>query len=82
MTSSSSSSSPQMSTTISSYKRFITAILDGIDGDAAPNQIHTTKGSREFGFEKPLVGGTTVFAWAVDLIVDVLGGCIFRPHRH
>jgi hypothetical protein len=54
-------------------KRTITAFLDGPDSLEIRNIIHSTEGAAAYGFRGALVGGVTVFGWAVPAILEVLG---------
>ena len=51
----------------------ITAFLDGEDSLEIDNIIHSTEGAAHFGFEGALVGGVTVYSWAVPALIEGLG---------
>lgn len=51
----------------------VTAFLDGPDNRNIPNEIHSTEGAREYGYQAALVGGATVFGWATPAILEALG---------
>ena len=59
--------------TTAAAERRTTAFLDGEDSLEINNIIHSTEGAKMFGFEAPLVGGVTVYSWAVPALIDVLG---------
>lgn len=54
-------------------ERRITAYMEGVDRTDAPDNIHTDAGARKMGYDGGLVYGTTVYAWATPLILEVLG---------
>ena len=54
-------------------ERSITAFLDGEDSLNISNIIHSTEGAAQFGFEGALVGGVTVYSWAVPALLEALG---------
>ncbi len=54
-------------------ERSITAFLDGEDSLEIDNIIHSTAGAARFGFEGALVGGVTVYSWAVPALIEGLG---------
>ncbi len=54
-------------------ERSLTAFLDGEDSLGIENIIHSTAGAARYGFSGPLVGGVTVYAWAVGALVEALG---------
>ena len=49
------------------------AVMEDADELKPGNPIHSTDGAREYGFRAALVGGATVYGWAVRTIVSVLG---------
>ncbi|MEX1022929.1 MAG: hypothetical protein WD058_07255 [Dehalococcoidia bacterium] len=52
----------------------LTATLDTPDErEAIGNEIHSTDGARDYGYQAALVGGATVFGWATPAILDALG---------
>lgn len=54
--------------------RRVVAFLDNEDDPAAiANPVHSTEIARQLGFAGPLVGGVTVWGWAVPAIIDALG---------
>ncbi len=54
-------------------ERRIVAFLDHEDDPAAiTNPVHATEFARQLGFAGPLVGGATVWGWAVPAILDAL----------
>ena len=59
--------------TTQTIERSITAFLDGEDSLAIPNIIHSTEGAARFGFQGALVGGVTVYSWAVPALIEALG---------
>ena len=59
--------------TTQTIERSITAFLDGEDSLSIPNIIHSTEGAASFGFAGALVGGVTVYSWAVPALIDGLG---------
>ena len=59
--------------TTQTIERSITAFLDGEDSLEIDNIIHSTEGAARFGFEGALVGGVTVYSWAVPALIDALG---------
>jgi acyl dehydratase len=54
-------------------ERVITASMPDPDAPRPGNPIHSTGGARERGFRAALVGGATVYGWAVPAIVGALG---------
>ncbi len=54
-------------------ERSITAFLDGEDSLEIDNIIHSTEGAARFGFSGALVGGVTVYSWAVPALIETLG---------
>ncbi len=38
-----------------------------------PNIMHSTQGAQQFGYKAALVGGTTVYGWAVPAVLQVFG---------
>lgn len=63
---------PRASSTGAAEHR-VTAFLDGPDDRNIPNEIHSTEGAREYGYQAALVGGATVFGWATPAILEALG---------
>ncbi|MCY3733433.1 MAG: hypothetical protein OXG42_04055, partial [Chloroflexi bacterium] len=59
--------------TTQTIERSIIAFLDGEDSLSIPNIIHSTEGAAKFGFSGALVGGVTVYSWAVPALIDGLG---------
>ncbi len=59
--------------TTQTIERSITAFLDGEDSLSISNIIHSTEGAAKFGFSGALVGGVTVYSWAVPALIDGLG---------
>ena len=59
--------------TTAAAERRTTAFLDGEDSLEINNIIHSTEGAKMFGFDGALVGGVTVYSWAVPALIDVLG---------
>jgi len=59
--------------TTPTIERSITAFLDGEDSIEIDNIIHSTEGAARFGFQGALVGGVTVYSWAVPALIDGLG---------
>ena len=59
--------------TTPTIERSITAFLDGEDSLEIDNIIHSTEGAAHFGFEGALVGGVTVYSWAVPALIEGLG---------
>ena len=59
--------------TTQTIERSITAFLDGEDSLEIDNIIHSTAGAAQFGFSGALVGGVTVYSWAVTALIDGLG---------
>ena len=59
--------------TTQTIERSVTAFLDGEDSLSIPNIIHSTEGAARFGFSGALVGGVTVYSWAVPALIDGLG---------
>lgn len=59
--------------TTPTIERSITAFLDGEDSIEIDNIIHSTEGAAKFGFQGALVGGVTVYSWAVPALLDGLG---------
>ncbi|GAB4330754.1 MAG: hypothetical protein Kow0010_15770 [Dehalococcoidia bacterium] len=51
----------------------VVAFLDNEDSLAIPNIIHSTAGAAEYGYRAALVGGVTVYGWAVPAVIEVLG---------
>ena len=59
--------------TARTIERSITAFLDGEDSLEIDNIIHSTEGAAQFGFQGALVGGVTVYSWAVPALIEALG---------
>jgi hypothetical protein len=59
--------------TSQTIERSITAFLDGEDSLEIDNIIHSTEGAAQFGFTGALVGGVTVYSWAVPALIEYLG---------
>ncbi|MXX31662.1 MAG: MaoC family dehydratase [Chloroflexi bacterium] len=59
--------------TAQTIERSITAFLDGEDSIEIDNIIHSTEGAAKFGFSGALVGGVTVYSWAVPALIEALG---------
>ena len=59
--------------TTQTIERSITAFLDGEDSIEIDNIIHSTEGAAQFGFSGALVGGVTVYSWAVPALIEALG---------
>ncbi len=51
----------------------VEAYLDTDDSPDISNPIHSTEIANAYGFEGPLVGGTTVWGWATDTILEAVG---------
>ena len=51
----------------------VVAYLDNDDSPDITNPIHSTEVAKSYGFDGPLVGGVTVWGWATDTILSVLG---------
>lgn len=49
------------------------AYLSNEDSPDIRNPIHSTVGGQQFGFQGPLVGGVTVYGWAAEVVLSVLG---------
>ena len=49
------------------------AYLDNDDSPDIFNPIHSTEIAQAYGFKGPLIGGVTVWGWAVDTILEALG---------
>ena len=62
-----------MTTASEPIETTITAFLDGDDSLEIDNIIHSTEGAAQFGFTAPLVGGVTVYAWAIAALIEALG---------
>ena len=58
---------------IQTATRHILATLDGPDSADITNPIHSTEVARQYGFERALVGGVTVYGWATPPIIQTLG---------
>lgn len=58
---------------MSSATRTFTAFLDGPDTPDISNPIHSTEVARDYGFERALVGGVSVYGWCARSIVESLG---------
>ena len=59
--------------TTPTIERSTTAFLDGEDSLNISNIIHSTEGAAQFGFQGALVGGVTVYSWAVPALIEALG---------
>ena len=59
--------------TTPTIERSITAFLDGEDSLEIDNIIHSSAGAAQFGFQGALVGGVTVYSWAVPALIEALG---------
>ncbi len=59
--------------TTPTIERSIIAFLDGEDSIEIDNIIHSTEGAAKFGFTGALVGGVTVYSWAVPALLEALG---------
>ncbi len=59
--------------TTPTIERTTTAFLDGEDSIEIDNIIHSTEGATKFGFSGALVGGVTVYSWAVPALIEALG---------
>ena len=53
------------------YEKRITSFLDGPDNSQITNIVHSSEGAKQFGFNKPLIGGVTVYSWAVGGLIEV-----------
>jgi acyl dehydratase len=53
--------------------RTITAFLDGPDSLDIRNIIHSSEGAAQYGYKGPLVGGVTVYGWAIPAVLQTLG---------
>ncbi len=52
----------------------LTATLDTPDDRSAiGNEIHSTEGAKDYGYQAALVGGATVFGWATPAVLEALG---------
>ncbi|MCZ6871605.1 MAG: MaoC/PaaZ C-terminal domain-containing protein [Gammaproteobacteria bacterium] len=51
----------------------MTAFMDNPDAPRPGNPIHSTGGAKAYGYEGALVGGASVYGWAVRTIVEALG---------
>ena len=51
----------------------VEAYLSNEDSPTISNPIHSTEIARQFGFERALVGGVTVWGWATPTILAALG---------
>ena len=58
--------------TTQTIERSITAFLDGEDSLEIDNIIHSTEGAAKFGFSGALVGGVTVYSWAIPALIEAL----------
>ncbi len=56
-----------------SAERRMTAFMQDPDRPNPGNPIHSTQGGREYGYKTALVGGVTVYGWAVPAILTALG---------
>lgn len=63
-----------MTTSPRSAELRLTATLDTPDDrNAIVNEIHSTDGAKDYGYQAALVGGATVFGWATPAILEALG---------
>jgi hypothetical protein len=53
--------------------RTITAFLDGPDSLEIRNIIHSSEGAAQYGYKGPLVGGVTVYGWAIPGVLQTFG---------
>jgi acyl dehydratase len=53
--------------------RTITAFLDGPDSLEIRNIIHSSEGAAQYGYKGPLVGGVTVYGWAIPAVLQTFG---------
>ncbi len=58
--------------------RQITTYLEGTGRQDQPKNLHTDAAARDLGYRGGLVYGSSVYAWATPLIVDVLGDAWLR----
>ncbi len=56
-----------------SAQRVVVAVLDGPDSADIKNPIHSTEVAKQYGFERALVGGVTVYGWLTPPLIEVLG---------
>lgn len=49
------------------------AFMENPDAPRPENPIHSTDGGREYGYRAALIGGATVYGWAVPAILEVCG---------
>ena len=54
-------------------ERSIDAFLSNDDSPDIGNPIHSTEIAKKYGFKGALVGGVTVYGWAVPAILEALG---------
>jgi hypothetical protein len=60
-------------TTQARGERRLVAFMENPDAPRPGNPIHSTDGGKDYGYTAALVGGVTVYGWAVPAIVDALG---------
>ena len=53
--------------------RTITAFLDGPDSLEIRNIIHSSEGAAQYGYRGALVGGVTVYGWAIPAVLQTFG---------
>lgn len=53
--------------------RVVVAKLDGPDSADIRNPIHSTEVAQQYGFQRALVGGVTVYGWVTPPLLDVVG---------
>ncbi len=51
----------------------ITAFMENPDNMNIGNIIHANQGARDYGYRAALVGGVTVYGWAVPAVIQALG---------
>jgi len=56
-----------------SGERRVTAFMEDPDNMDIVNVIHANQGAREYGYRAALVGGVTVYGWAVPAVLQALG---------
>ncbi|MPZ98929.1 MAG: hypothetical protein GEU80_06235 [Dehalococcoidia bacterium] len=63
-----------MAETLIAERAFLATMRDPDDPDMMKrNAIHTTGGAAQYGFQGALVGGVTLYGWAVPTILDAFG---------
>ena len=60
-------------TTTKRYERRITAFMEDPDNMNIGNIIHANAGAQQFGYRAALVGGATVYGWAIPAVIQPLG---------